>query len=127
MRKLLAFLIALAATAGVSAGSFGHGMARASSAKTSPVGKLAKVGTSSIQVIGADVARRGIIFVNPSETRTITVVPANQAAVSGRGIRILPLGDRWFIGDGKLINFNSAWNAIADDGTDNPLEIIELR
>jgi hypothetical protein len=128
MRKLLSFFVALAATVGVSASSFGQEMARTPSAKMlSPMGTLAKVGTSSISVIGANASRRGIIFANPSETRTITLVPGNQVAVSGKGILIKPLGERWFFGDGKLIKFNSAWNAIADDGADNPLEIIELR
>jgi hypothetical protein len=128
MRKLLSFFVALAAAVGVSASSFGREMPRTSSTTMlSPAGTLAKVGTSSSSVIGANASRRGIIFANPSETRTITIVPGNQVAVSGNGIQIKPLGERWFVGDGKLIKFNSAWNAIADDGEDNPLEIIELR
>jgi hypothetical protein len=126
MRKLLSFLIALAVTVGASASSFGH-ETRASSTKISPVGRLVKVGTSSIQVIAADTSRRGIIFSNPSETRTITIVPANQTAVSGQGIVLKPLSERWFIGDSKVVKYHSAWNAVADEGADNPFEIIELR
>jgi hypothetical protein len=93
---------------------------------TSPNGTLALLGTSSIPVIGANAARRGIIFINPSPTRTITVVPANQTAVSGQGVVILPQGQVSFIGDGKLINYNSGWNGISDSGSNNPLEILEL-
>jgi hypothetical protein len=107
--------------------SMGSQSSQAADVSTSTVGFGAKVGTKSIRVIGADASRCGIIFANPSETRTITLVPGNQTAVSGEGLPIKPLGERWFMGDCKLIKFSSAWNAIADDGTDNPLEIIELR
>lgn len=93
---------------------------------TSPVGTLALVGVGSAQVIGANAARRGLIFVNPSINRTITVVPANQTAVAGQGVVILPQGQVPFIGDGKLINYNCAWNGIADGGANNPLQILEL-
>jgi hypothetical protein len=93
---------------------------------TSPVGTLALLGTASSSVIGANAARRGIIFINPSAARTITVVPANQTAVSGQGVVILPQGQVSFIGDGKLINYNCGWNGVADSGSNNPLEVLEL-
>jgi hypothetical protein len=105
----------------------GSPASQAADVRTSPVGIAAKVGTSSVQVIGANASRRGIIFVNPSDKRTITVVPANQTAVSGKRVLIMPLGERWFVGDGHLVRYNSGWNAIADEGSDNVLEVIELR
>lgn len=92
----------------------------------SPVGSCPLVGTVSVQVIGPNAARRGIIFINPSPTRTATVVPGNQAAVAGQGINILPGAQQPFIGDGNLINFNCGWNAVFDGGANNPLEILEL-
>lgn len=93
---------------------------------SSPNGSIALVSNFSAQVIGSNAARRGIIFINPSTTVTIYVVPANQAAVIGQGIPILPQGQQSFIGDGKLINYNCGWNAIASGGANNPLEILEL-
>lgn len=93
---------------------------------TSPVGALALLGTSSAQVIGANPARRGIVFINPTTTRTYTLVPANQTAVAGQGVVVLPQAQVSFIGDGKLINYNCGWNGIADGGSNNPLEILEL-
>lgn len=92
---------------------------------SSPTGSLATVGTASAQVIGANAARRGIIFINSSPTRTITIAPANQVPVAGQGVVILPQAQISFIGDGKLINYNCAWNAIAD-GAGAPLEMLEL-
>jgi hypothetical protein len=92
----------------------------------SPVGTLATVGSASIQVIGPNPPRRGIIFINLSRDKTITIVPDNQTAVAGQGVVIPPQGQQPFIGDGKLINYNCGWNAIADGGADNPLEILEL-
>lgn len=92
----------------------------------SPSGSLALVGVASGQVIGSNASRRGIVFINPSLTRTITIVPANQVAVAGQGVVILPQAQVSFIGDGKLINYNCGWNAVADGGAGNPLEILEL-
>lgn len=92
---------------------------------SSPNGTCPLVGTASLQVIGANASRRGLIFFNPGPN-VATVVPANQVAVSGQGITILPQSSREFIGDGKLINYNSAWNAIFDTGASNPLQILEL-
>lgn len=95
----------------------------------SPNGTLSIVpSASSVQVIGANPARRGIIFINPSAAVTIWVVPANQVAVQNQGIPILPQAQVEFIGDpARNINYNSGWNAIASGtGSNNPLEILEL-
>lgn len=91
----------------------------------SPNGSSASISGASIQVIGSNASRRGIIFINGSATDTIYLVPANQVAVVGQGIPILPQASREFIGDGKLINYNTAWNAISS-GSSTPLEMLEL-
>lgn len=91
----------------------------------SPQGSSILVSGASVPAIGANTARRGVVFINCSSDKTIYLVPANQTAVAGRGIPILPQAQREFIGDGKLINYNTGWNAISD-GVDVPLEILEL-
>jgi hypothetical protein len=91
----------------------------------SPNGSTALLGTSSAAVIGSNASRRGLIFVNPSAV-TIFVCPANQTAVIGQGVPILPSAQVQFIGDGKLINYNSGWNGIAASGSNNPLTVLEL-
>lgn len=91
---------------------------------TTPDGSTVLVGTSSIQVAAADLKRRGIIFANPG-TVTIRIVPGNEVAVAGQGIPLLPGAMLQLMG-GKLINYNSAWNAIADSGSANPLTILDL-
>jgi hypothetical protein len=91
----------------------------------SPQGSSALVSGASILAIGANAARRGIIFINGSGADTLYLVPANQTAVVGRGIPLLPFAQQPFIGDGKLINFNTGWNVISS-GVDTPLEILEL-
>lgn len=92
---------------------------------SSPNGSFVSVSGASIQAIGSNAARRGIIFVNGSATDTLYLVPANQAAVVGQGIPILPQAQQAFIGDGKLINYNTGWNVISS-GANTPLEILEL-
>lgn len=91
----------------------------------SPNGSLVIVGAVALQAIAANASRRGIIFINGSTTRTITIVPDNQTPVAGQGIVILPQGQIPFIGDGRLINYNCGWKAIAD-GAGAPLEMLEL-
>lgn len=91
----------------------------------SPNGSLVVVGAVVVQAIGANAARRGIIFINASPVRTITIVPDNQTPVAGQGIVILPQGQQPFIGDGMLINYNCGWKAIAD-GAGAPLQMLEL-
>lgn len=92
---------------------------------TSPIGSTVIVGTSSIQVAAADTGRRGIIFANPGAV-TLWLSAGNLAAVAGQGIPLLPGALMRFIGDGRLINYNSAWNAIAGSGSANPLTVIDL-
>ncbi|MBU6463236.1 MAG: hypothetical protein KGL35_21925 [Bradyrhizobium sp.] len=91
--------------------------------RTSPTGVSALVGERSVQVIGANISRRGIVFFNDSADHTIWIVPANQPAARGRGIPILPGGEQWFIGEGY--RFTSGWNA-ATDAAEVPIEILEL-
>lgn len=91
----------------------------------SPNGSSVLVSGASITVIGSNASRRGIVFINSSSTDTLYLVPANQSAVVGQGIPILPQASREFIGDGKLINYNTGWNGIST-GTNTPLEILEL-
>lgn len=92
---------------------------------SSPQGSLATVGTGAAQVIGANAARRGIVFINCHASQTIYITPANQTPAVGQGIVVLPQSQVSFIGDGVLINYNCAWNAIAS-GAGTPLEILEL-
>lgn len=91
----------------------------------SPQGTSVLVSGASIPAIGTNASRRGIIFINGSAADTLYLVPANQTAVVGRGIPILPQGQQPFYGDGKLINFNAGWNVISS-GVNTPLEILEL-
>ena len=93
-------------------------------AAVSPAGSLALLGTSSISVIGFSQSRRGIIFIN-SGTVTITLVPSNQTAVAGQGVVVLPQGQVSFLGNDS-ITFNCGWNGIAESGSGNPLQILEL-
>jgi hypothetical protein len=92
---------------------------------SSPQGSYVLVSGTPIQAIGANSGRRGIIFINGSSTDTLFIVPANQTAVVGQGIPILPQAQQQFIGDGKLINYNTGWNVISS-GTNTPLEVLEL-
>jgi hypothetical protein len=93
---------------------------------TSPNGSTVLLGTVSATAIGPNANRRGLRFYNPG-TVTIYICPANIPAVIGQGIPILPGGGPVdFIGDGRLINYNSGWNAIAASGAANPLTVLEL-
>lgn len=96
---------------------------------TSPNGSLVLVNSSAqVTAIGANPTRRGIIFMNPlTNTAKITLVPANQTAVSGQGFVLAPGAEKDFIGDpDKNISYNSGWNAICDTGSNVPLQILEL-
>jgi hypothetical protein len=93
----------------------------------SPLGTNVLVSGASISAIGSNDVRRGIIFINPNLSGPIIrVCPANQTAVIGQGVPVLPGGQISFIGDGELINYNCGWNTIADSGSNNPLQILEL-
>lgn len=94
---------------------------------TSPVGSLALVGSSpQVAAIGSNQNRRGIIFINPGTVR-ITLVPSNQNAVAGQGVVVLPNAQVAFYSNPESnVQFNCGWNAIADTGSNNPLQILEL-
>ena len=93
---------------------------------TSPNGSSVLVSGASIQAIGANIVRRGVIFINSNlNGPTLRVVPGNQTAVAGQGVPVLPGSQVAFINDG-LAQYNCAWNTIADSGSDNPLQILEL-
>ena len=95
-------------------------------ANTSPNGSNVLVSSVSIQAIGPNISRCGIIFINPNLAGPIIrVVPGNQTAVIGQGVPVLPGGQVAFINAG-LAKFNSSWNTIADTGSNNPLQILEL-
>ena len=93
---------------------------------TSPNATTALLGTSSVNVIGANPVRRGIIFFNPG-TVTLFVTPANQVAVIGQGVPILPQSQQAFINsdDGMQV-YNCGWNAIAASSSGNVLTIFEM-
>lgn len=96
---------------------------------TSPNGSLVLVNSSSqVTAIGPNANRRGVIFVNPTtNTAKITVVPANQTAVSGQGVVIAPGTQESFISDPNTnVAYNCGWNAICDTGSNVPLQILEL-
>ncbi len=95
-------------------------------AVTSPSGSVALVGTASVSAIGANITRRGVIFINPNLSGpTIWVAPANQTLVSGQGVPVLPGAQVPFINSGSA-TYNCAWVAIAASGSNNPLQILEL-
>lgn len=92
----------------------------------SPNGTNVLVSNASILVIGPSISRRGVVFINPNlNGPTIRVVPSNQTAVAGQGVPVLPGGQVPFINDG-LAQYTCGWNAIADSGSNNPLQILEL-
>lgn len=96
---------------------------------TSPNGSLVLLNSSSqVTAIGPNQNRRGVIFVNPApNTAKITIVPANQTAVSGQGVVILPGAQEAFISDpNKNVAYNCGWNAICDAGSNVPLQVLEL-
>ena len=93
---------------------------------TSPNGSTVLVSGTSILAIGPSIARRGVTFINPNLSGpTIRIVPSNQTAVIGQGVPVLPGGQVSFINNG-LAQYTCGWNAIADTGSNNPLEILEL-
>lgn len=95
-------------------------------ATTSPNGTVALVGTASVAAIGANITRRGIIFINPNLSGpTIWVAPANQTLVAGQGVPVLPGGQVSFLGS-ENVTYNCAWVSIAASGSNNPLQILEL-
>jgi hypothetical protein len=94
---------------------------------TSPVGTLTLVSAGSVQVIGANPQRRGVIFVNCHSSATIYVTPANQTPSSGNGIPVLSQSQLPFYADPNTnVAFNCAWNACSDGTSSVPVEVLEL-
>jgi hypothetical protein len=92
------------------------------------------VGTAQVQVLGADNARRRLVFANPNATATIAVCPTlsrvNSApivcAVNGAGsITILPYASFTVDGVGQNGALPSPWNAIAS-APSSALSILEF-
>jgi hypothetical protein len=92
----------------------------------SPNGTTVLVSGASILAIGPNITRRGVTFINPNLAGPIIrVCPANQTAVAGQGVPVLPGGQVSFLGS-DLIRYSAGWNTIADSGSNNPLTILEL-
>lgn len=91
----------------------------------SPYGLTILIGMASVQVVPIDQKRRGIIFSNPG-SEIITLLPGAGPAVAGQGMLLLPGATLPFLGDGRLLNYNCAWNAVAANGVSNPLSIVNI-
>ena len=85
------------------------------------------LGTSSIQVIGADSTRSALLFHNQNGSASVIVCPAFNAngtalaasfSLRGGGFLIQPKESFPFSG-----NCQMAWNAVADTGASNGLTI----
>jgi hypothetical protein len=94
----------------------------AAPAQTPPYAYPITVGTSPVQVLGPDAARRRLVFSNPNATALIAVCPklsrVNSApitcAVNGAGsVTILPYASFTVDGVGQNGALPSAWNGIA--------------
>jgi hypothetical protein len=103
-------------------------------AQTPPYAYPITVGTSQVQVLGADNARRRLVFQNPNAKTTVAVCPAisrvNSAAitcaVNGAGsITILPYASFTIDGVGQNGALPSPWNAIAS-APGSALSILEF-
>ena len=85
---------------------------------------VSNLSTSSVQVIGSSVFRRGISFFNSNPSgNNMWVVPANLTAVANQGI-LLIAGANYQIP--ASLAANAAFNAIASTGSSNVLTIIEF-
>jgi hypothetical protein len=103
-------------------------------AQTPPYAYPITVGTSPVQVLGPDAARRRLVFSNPNATATVAVCPAvsrvNSApitcAVNGAGsVTILPYASFTVDGVGQNGSLLSAWNGIAS-APGSALSILEF-
>lgn len=107
--------------------AFGPAFAADSRSTMSPRGNTVFVGNKPVEVVGESVKRRSIMFVNPSLTRKVYLVPANQEPAVGHGIPIPPEGF-WvapYLQDGSRVS--SAWKAVAGgEGEVVPLEVLEF-
>ncbi len=84
------------------------------------------LGTSSIQVIGADPTRSALTFHNPGSA-TIIVCPSVNSVGSAMTASFTTRGGGFIIGPGETLPFSgicqTAWNAIANSGAANGLTI----
>jgi hypothetical protein len=92
------------------------------------------IGTSPVQVLAADSARRRLVFANPNATALIAVCPtlsrinsaAITCAVNGAGsVTILPYASFTVDGVGQNGSIPSAWNGIAS-APGSALSILEF-
>jgi hypothetical protein len=90
---------------------------------TSPVGSTATLTGTSSTVIGQNLNRRGIEFIN-SGSVTVYICPSNQTAAVGEGIMLLPGASASFFGT-ELLNYNCGWNGISSSGS-TPLGVLEF-
>ena len=103
-------------------------------AQTPPYVYPITVGTSSVQILGPDNARRRLVFSNPNATAIVAVCPtlsrvnsaAITCAVNGAGsVTILPYASFTVDGVGQNGSIPSAWNAIAS-APGSALSILEF-
>jgi hypothetical protein len=103
-------------------------------AQTPPYAYPITVGTAQVQVLGADNARRRLVFSNPNATAIVAVCPTlsrvNSApivcAVNGAGsVTILPYASFTVDGVGQNGALPSPWNAIAS-APGSALSILEF-
>ena len=92
---------------------------------TSPSGSTVLLNSSTqTTVIGQNLNRRGIVFINPGSI-TVYICPANQSAVIGQGVEIAAGATVSFLGT-ELLNYNSGWNGISASSSSVPLTVLEL-
>jgi hypothetical protein len=103
-------------------------------AQTPPYAYPITIGTSPVQVLGPDAARRRLVFSNPNATAIVAVCPtlsrvnsaAITCAVNGAGsITILPYASFTVDGVGQNGALPSPWNAIAS-APGSALSILEF-
>jgi hypothetical protein len=103
-------------------------------AQTPPYAYPITVGTSSVQILGPDNARRRLVLSNPNATATVAVCPTlsrvNSApivcAVNGAGsVTLLPYALFTVDGVGQNGAIPSPWNAIAN-APGSALSILEF-
>jgi hypothetical protein len=88
------------------------------------------LGTSSVQILGADTLRKRLFFINPNATASIAVCPAGPdrktglaivAAINGPGCATIFPGGSLTIesgnSSGPVLNMPSAWVGIASAGS----------
>jgi hypothetical protein len=103
-------------------------------AQTPPYAYPITAGTSPVQILGPDAARRRLVFSNPNASAIVAVCPllsrinsaAITCAVNGAGsITILPYASFTVDGVGQNGSLPSSWNAIAS-APGSALSILEF-